>query len=197
MPGPLVGRQGHYAGGISRLGAFLLDVAASLGLYAIGVVVIGLMLSLITGTTVRIRDVRWVAAGTLTVWEYLYFAYQWALGGRTLGMAFFGVRVVTVDGKPASAKAAMVRTLVLPFSIALLGLGLVGIFVQRERRALHDLAAKTCVVYSWDARAATLRWLVRHHEEQGQAQDAPTPLPTPERPPTPPVPSMPGSGATS
>jgi len=35
------------------------------------------------------------------------------------------------------------------------------VLVQRERRALHDLIARTAVVYSWDARAARLRWLAR------------------------------------
>jgi hypothetical protein len=36
--------------------------------------------------------------------------------------------------------------------------------VQREHRALHDLIAGTAVVYSWDARAARLRFLAREAE---------------------------------
>jgi uncharacterized RDD family membrane protein YckC len=161
---PIEGRQGHYAGGASRLGAFLADLAISWGLYAAAFLVIGLLASLITGTTLRIHDFRWVSAITIVVWEFVYFSYQWALGGRTLGMALFGVRVVNADGSTTGTKGAVIRTLVLPVSIAVLGLGLIGIFVQREHRAWHDLAAGTCVVYSWDARAATLRWLVRRHQ---------------------------------
>jgi hypothetical protein len=36
-----------------------------------------------------------------------------------------------------------------------------GIIFQRERRAFLDLIAGTAVVYSWDARAARLRWMAR------------------------------------
>ena len=39
--------------------------------------------------------------------------------------------------------------------------GFLGILVQREHRALHDLIAGTAVVYAWDARAARLRFLAR------------------------------------
>ena len=51
----------------------------------------------------------------------------------------------------------MVRALVLPFSVALAPLGLAGVVVGKERRALHDLAAGTVVIYAWNARAAQLR----------------------------------------
>jgi uncharacterized RDD family membrane protein YckC len=50
-------------------------------------------------------------------------------------------------------------------SIVVFGLGFIGILVQRERRALHDLLAGTAVIYSWDARAARLRWLARQGPE--------------------------------
>ena len=52
-------------------------------------------------------------------------------------------------------------SLVFPLSIIVCGLGFVGILVQRDRRALHDLLAGTAVIYSWDARAARLRFLAR------------------------------------
>ena len=35
------------------------------------------------------------------------------------------------------------------------------ILVNRQRRALHDLIAGTAVVYSWNARAARLRFLAK------------------------------------
>jgi hypothetical protein len=53
---------------------------------------------------------------------------------------------------------------VFPLSFLLFGLGFLGILVQREHRALHDLIAGTAVVYSWDARAARLRFLAREAE---------------------------------
>ena len=56
------------------------------------------------------------------------------------------------------------RALVFPLSFLFFGLGFVGIVVQRERRALHDLIAGCAVIYAWDARAARLRLLAREAE---------------------------------
>src|SRR5664280_2370491 len=66
---------------------------------------------------------------------------------------------VNVDGGPIDGRAACIRTLVLPLSIVALLLGCLGILTNPERRGWHDRAAGTVVVYSWDARAAHLRWL--------------------------------------
>ena len=48
---------------------------------------------------------------------------------------------------------AVIRTLALPLSFLILGLGFIGILLNRDRHALHDRLAGTVVVYSWDARA--------------------------------------------
>ena len=95
------------------------------------------------------------------MWGFVYFAYSWAAGGKNAGMALLGVRVVQKDGAGASGRRAVVRTLAFPLSFLLLGLGFVGILVGRRRRALHDVIAGTAVIYSWDARAARLRFLSR------------------------------------
>ena len=94
-------------------------------------------------------------------WEFLYFAYSWAASGKTFGMALLGVRVISADGAAATARQAVIRTLAFPLSFLLLGLGFLGILLQRDRRALHDLIAGTAVIYAWDARAARLRFLAR------------------------------------
>jgi hypothetical protein len=59
------------------------------------------------------------------------------------------------------SRCATVRTLVFPLSFLLCGPGFTGIFLQRNRRALHGMTAGTAVVYAWDARAARLRFLDR------------------------------------
>ena len=79
-------------------------------------------------------------------------------------MAVLGVRVVRADGDGLEPWRGVVRALVFPLSFLLFGLGFLGILVQREHRALHDLIAGTAVVYSWDARAARLRFLARQAE---------------------------------
>jgi len=100
-------------------------------------------------------------------WLFIYFAYSWAASGKTFGMALLGVRVVQSDGADAGARRAAVRTLALPLSFLIFGLGFVGILLGRQRRALHDVIAGTVVVYSWDARAARLRFLARTTAPEG------------------------------
>ena len=112
------------------------------------------------------RDISWNKSDiwvviAYAVWGFSYFAYSWAASGRTVGMALFGVRVVRDDGTDASGRRAVVRTLALPLSFLLLGLGFLGILLGGQRRALHDVIAGTAVIYSWDARAARLRFLSR------------------------------------
>jgi hypothetical protein len=69
-----------------------------------------------------------------------------------------------------------VRSLTFPLGFLTLGLGFLGILVQREHRALYDLIAGTAVVYAWDARAARLRFLAR------QAEPVVAAAPTPAKP---------------
>ena len=98
----------------------------------------------------------------LTVWEFLYFTYQWAVSGKTLGMAILGLQVVTARGwadQRAAGRLPHSRSRYHP--VLTLGIGFLGIVYQRERRALNDFIAGTAVVYDWDARAARLRWIAR------------------------------------
>jgi hypothetical protein len=112
-------------------------------------------------------------------WELLYFAYSWSVGGKTFGMAVLGIEVVRSDGADLDPRRAVIRTLALPLSFLLCGLGFAGILFQREHRALHDLIAGTAVVYSWDARAARLRFLARQGRVGQAVQAAGTRHPAP------------------
>ncbi len=158
---PVEGRQGHYAGGVTRLVAFAADVGASWGLFILGAAALAFAAQLVSGHKFSITSYQAVSLVAAVVWEFLYFAYQWSLSGRTLGMAVLGIRVVTAEGAAIGPRQAVVRTLTLPLSFLLLGLGFLGILTDRHRRALHDHLAGTAVVYSWDARAARLRWLAK------------------------------------
>lgn len=154
-------REGHYAGGVTRLLAFLADVAAAWGLFLLLTAGVEQGLKLFSGTTYTLEDHRVVGIVAVVVWGFLYFSVQWSLSGRTIGMAILGAHVVTAEGHAISGRAAVVRTLVLPFSIAFWFVGLIEIQVRADRRTLHDLAAGTCVVYHWQARGASLPWLHR------------------------------------
>ena len=154
--------QGRYAGFASRFVAFAVDQGVIIALFALALAVINFAAGVLTGDPIHWhRGDIWVGVA-FVAWEFLYFAYSWAASGKTAGMAMFGVRVVRPDGTDASGRQAVVRTLALPLSFLLLGLGFLGIVLGDKRRALHDVIAGTAVVYSWDARAARLRFLSRH-----------------------------------
>jgi uncharacterized RDD family membrane protein YckC len=153
--------QGKYAGFASRFGAFAVDVGVSLGVFMLALAAISFAARVLTGKEIAwSKGDIWVVIA-YAVWEFIYFAYSWAASGRTAGMALLGVRVVQDDGTDASPRQAVMRTLALPLSFLLLGLGFVGILLGDHRRALHDVIAGTAVIYSWDARAARLRFLSR------------------------------------
>ena len=163
--------QGHYAGAVSRLAAYAIDLAVSSGLFALGLAVISYVVRLLTGHQGAWNRQNIIVAVVYAGWELLYFAYSWSVGGKTFGMAVLGIEVVRSDGADLDPRRAVVRTLALPLSFLLCGLGFAGILFQREHRALHDLIAGTAVVYSWDARAARLRFLARQGRV-GQAVQA-------------------------
>jgi len=155
------GLQGKCAGFASRFTAFAVDVGVSLGVFMLALAAISFAALVLTGKDITWhRGDLWVIVA-YAIWAFIYFAHSWAVSGRTVGMAMFGVRVVTDDGADVSGRRAVLRTLALPLSFLLLGLGFVGILLGDRRRALHDVIAGTAVTYSWDARAARLRFLSR------------------------------------
>jgi uncharacterized RDD family membrane protein YckC len=156
-----LGFQGHFAGAVSRFLAYVTDVAVGTAVYTLAVAGVGFVVSVITSKSVTWSRANIVVEILYFAWMFVYFAYSWAASGKTLGMAALGVRVVSADGADATVRQAVIRTLAFPLSFLLLGLGFLGILVQNDRRALHDLIAGTAVVYSWDARAARLRFLAR------------------------------------
>jgi uncharacterized RDD family membrane protein YckC len=157
----LLSYQGHYAGAASRFVGYAIDIALSTGAFTLALAGISYAVHIVTGHSVSWNRSNTVVAIIFFAWEFCYFAYSWATGGKTPGMAVLGVRVVRSDGADLEPRRALLRTLVFPLSFLLCGLGFVGIVVQRENRALHDLIAGTAVIYSWDARAARLRFLAR------------------------------------
>ena len=144
----------------------------STGAFSLGLAAISYGVHVVTGHDVGFGTVQCRGRRHLRRVQFLYYAYWWAVTGRTLGMAMLGIRVVRADGTVLNPKRAVARAAVFPLSFLLCGLGFLGILVQREHRALHDLIAGTAVIYSWDARAARLRFLARR-EELGRAESPP------------------------
>ena len=155
------GLEGHYAGIVTRFAAFVVDVLTISVLFSLGGQVVEYVLTVLLRDPVRLSEAPVVSKVALVVWVFFYFAYPLAASGRTFGMAAFGVRAVRADGGDLGGWHAVLRVLALPLSFLLLGFGFLLIVFRRDRRALHDLIAGSAVVYSWDARAARLRFLAR------------------------------------
>ena len=103
--------------------AFAADVGVSWGLFTLGAAAFAFTVQLVSGTRVTLTNHQVVSLVALVVWEFVYFAYQWTLSGKTIGMALLGIQVVATDGSPIGVRQAVLRTLTLPLSFLLFGPG--------------------------------------------------------------------------
>ncbi|MDX5409503.1 MAG: RDD family protein [Thauera sp.] len=76
----------------------------------------------------------------------LFFCGFWVAGGQTLGMRSWRLRVQREDGGLIGWWQALGRFLLAIPSLALGGIGLWWMLLDRERRALHDRLSHTRVV---------------------------------------------------
>jgi uncharacterized RDD family membrane protein YckC len=152
---------GHYAGAVTRLTAFVIDMGIALTLFNVTAAASVWLVNWLTNLDVNSAHQSWWRILLLVGWLFVYFWYCLSLAGRTPGMAFIGLRVVRGTGEDVTSARFALRVLVSPLSFAFFGIGLLGIVFGRHRRALHDVIADTAVVYDFDARAAHLRFLHR------------------------------------
>lgn len=148
--------SGHYAGGVSRAAAAVLDIGIVLGSFTVGLAGVQLLTRVVFGVDLAGDRSGLISIAALAGWAFIYVYAALAIAGRTVGKGIVGLRVVAADGSTLSARRALVRTLAFPLSVIPLGLGFAGIVVHREHRALHDLIAGTAVVYDWGGRAAEI-----------------------------------------
>ncbi len=159
--------SGYYAGPLSRLLAYLIDsFVVFTGAGLISTIAVGSI------NVVLAADLQfdWRAGvlgfAAFSVWFFLYFWVGVAVSGRTPGMSVLGIKVVEKEGTPVSPSHAAVRALVLPISMVTI-VGVLGVVFDARQRALHDVVARTAVVYDWGDRPAELpaplsQWLTEH-----------------------------------
>ena len=147
---------GHYAGPVTRALAAVIDGAASGALFALGSAAVAWVARTILGIEMGGTGAGPLWLAIAIVWFFLYYWLGLALVGKTIGKMVVGLRVVARDGAPLAPARAALRVIVMPVSYAFLGLGLVGAVLGRERRTLHDVAARSAVVYEWGGRSAEM-----------------------------------------
>jgi uncharacterized RDD family membrane protein YckC len=141
--------------------------------FALDIVLVSVLIGIATGLAALVRYVfdlhpGWVAETLLGSGAFLiagiYFVFFWSGAGRTPGMHVLGIRVRDPAGKPPSVRRAIVRALVMAFSIAILFLGYLPVLFDKRRRGLPDLLAGTEVVYTPSYRAATASQFTTSHQ---------------------------------
>lgn len=160
---------GHYAGPVTRLLAFVADIAVIWFGFVMIAAGIRLVIDIFASTDGESTTVGLVAVAGFTVWAFLYFFVSYSIAGKTVGMALVGLRVVDRQGAVLTAPQSIIRTIVLPVSVAFFAIGCIGILFSPERRALQDAAAGSVIVYDWGDRPAELsapitRWIAQRED---------------------------------
>ncbi len=159
--------QGYYAGFISRLIAFVVDILIiNLSLLFIGWF-LGIFLSFFEQSSTLgaslenipyINDVINLLLNPVFIalfifgFIFIYFTFFWSFSGHTPGKAFIGLRVVPVHGGPMSLTRSTLRFFACIPSILSLGIGFLWIIIDDQRQAWQDTLARTYVIYTWKAR---------------------------------------------
>ena len=145
---------GHYAGFVSRLFAFVLDVIILVVAMTLITWLITFINILFSFEIVLGKDLlAFVVTTLLTFGVYVgYPVLFWTLTGQTPGMTLMGLRVVTTDGRYLSLGRSVRRLIGYVIAAMPLFLGFIWILVDDRRQGWHDKIAGTCVVYTWRAR---------------------------------------------
>ncbi len=159
--------EGQYAGFVTRMGAFIIDIL----IINVSVLASTAVVSLIFGFFNSVFELMprtggngfdaagaWVAGFaavlSLLVMAWLYPVVFWMINGQTIGKKVMGLRVVRMDGKPMTFWRGLARVFGYWVSAVPLFLGFIWVIFSNKRRGWHDMLANTCVIYSWDAAAS-------------------------------------------
>lgn len=148
---------GHYAGPLSRLLGFALDVAIIFTAFTLTSSLL-LYLSGVIFDWSGDLNVQQTLAGffLLCAWAFTYSVGGLIIAGRTVGKGVVGLRVVKRSGAPMTGGQAVVRTAFMPLAIVTFLVSYIGLFIGAERRSLPDAVAGTAVVYDWGDRPAEM-----------------------------------------
>ena len=76
----------------------------------------------------------------------LFFTTFWRRGGQTPGMKAWHVRMLRVDNAPLNGSSTWLHAAAAMLSLLPAGAGFWIALLRSDRRCLHDLIAKTCII---------------------------------------------------
>jgi uncharacterized RDD family membrane protein YckC len=148
--------RGQYAGFVSRLIAFGIDIAIIFAVLVLMTFLLNAVLTIFNLETIVGMDMvqKLALSGVFSLLlSASYFIFFWSLTGRTPGKILMGLRIVTIDGQSLSLGRSVRRFLGYILSIFAMWLGFLWILLDNRRQGWHDKIAGTLVIYTWDARA--------------------------------------------
>jgi len=144
---------GQYAGFVTRLVAFVIDLVIVTVLVIISDAAMGLVatllksMHLIRSGALAETVVTVVTAAPGVVLFVAYYIGFWLAAGQTPGKRIMGVRIVRIDGGRVEL-GNVVRRFVGYWLSCILFLGFLWILVDNQRQAWHDSLSGTIVIYS-------------------------------------------------
>ncbi len=153
---------GYYAGFLSRLFAFALDISFLVVILALSSWLITATIQILgvdslytsvaeDGSIGGIIAAVWAGSSGFVVVAG-YFMALWILTGQTLGMMLMGLRVVATDGDRLTFWQALRRLIGMIIAAIPFFLGFAWIIVDNRRQGWQDKLGGTFIVYAWDAR---------------------------------------------
>ena len=138
-----------YAGAFSRLLALAIDAGVVYGSLLLITAAIAAVISVFSkGDDHAGTVVLAIGAFTWILIACIYLVIFWSGAGRTPGMSFVAIRMLSEDGEPVRPGQALRRAIWLPISAFPLLLGFWGVLYDRERRGWPDRRAHTVVCYA-------------------------------------------------
>jgi len=137
-----------YAGIVTRAVAFAADLLVLNGLLFAAALVVGLIIEAFGKLSIHLDLGSALLAGA--VWVLAFTAYMtssWSLTGQTPGMRALGIKVLSTDGELLRPRRGIVRVVGMALAAIPFFAGYLLILVRDRREGLHDLMARSVVVY--------------------------------------------------
>jgi len=168
--------KGNYAGFISRLIAFGIDVAVItvtliLLTWLINTVLILFGLDELSAMETILKIL--LSSLFALLFSASYFIFFWTFASQTPGKTLMGLRIVTMGSQPLTFGRAVRRMMGYIVSIIAFFIGFLWILVDNRRQGWHDKIAGTFVVYAWDARAGSYPTQIAQQQPEDANQEKP------------------------
>jgi uncharacterized RDD family membrane protein YckC len=142
-------RRPIFAGAFSRLLALAIDAGVVYGsLLLISAAIAALINVFATGDQHAGAVILALGFSAWTLIAVIYLVVFWSGAGRTLGMSFVAIRMLSENGEQVRPGQAFRRAIWLGISALPFFLGFVGVLFEPERRGWPDRRAHTVVCYA-------------------------------------------------